>query len=353
MEVARREIMKLGAATMLAASAAPVRAVREASFRSNFDKVDPELRPAALRILQMDSGMAGWSRASLARMRSHAPAPPEQRSTVPVDERRIPRGVGQPDLTVFVVNPGRGSSRPGILHTHGGGYILGSARSEIPYLQGIARDLECVIVSVEYRLAPETGYAGSIEDNYAGLRWAHRNAAALGIDPTRLVVMGESAGGGHAALLALLARDRREIPLAAQILVYPMLDDRTGSTVAPPPGVGIIGWNAEGNRFGWRSFLGREPGGRDVPAAAVPARRKDLADLPPAFVGVGAIDLFVGEDITYARRLIEAGVPTDVLVVPGAFHGFDRVAPETRVAQIFNKAKYNMLRRAFGRPVQP
>ena len=249
-----------------------------------------------------------------------------------------------------MINSKPGAKRPGILHTHGGGYVLGSAASGIRSLQDIAKELDCAIVTVDYRLAPETPYSGSIEDNYAGLRWLHEHAEELGVDPARVAVMGESAGGGHAALLALTARDRGQVPLAFQCLVYPMLDDRTGSTREVPSPIGTLLWTAASNRFGWRSFLGQEPGGPTAPSGAVPARVADLAGLPPAFIGVGSIDLFVDEDIEYARRLIAAGVPTELLVVPGAFHGFDGIAADTSVAKRFNAAKLDALRRGLARP---
>jgi acetyl esterase/lipase len=212
----------------------------------------------------------------------------------------------------------------------------------------MAQELDCIIVSVEYRLAPETTYVGSVEDNYAGLKWMYKNAGALGLDPARIAIMGESAGGGHAARLAITARDRGEVPIVLQSLIYPMLDDRTGSTRQVPSPIGTVGWSADANQYGWKAFLGQKPGGPDVPAAGVPARVKDLSGLAPAFIGVGAIDLFVHEDVEYANRLIESLVPTELLVIPGAFHGFDRVATDTYPAKQFTSAKLNALRRAFG-----
>lgn len=185
----------------------------------------------------------------------------------------------------------------------------------------------CVIVTVDYRLAPETSDAGSVEDNYAGLKWLHASTATLGVDRARIGVMGESAGGGHAALLAIAARDRGKVSLAFQCLTYPMLDDHTGSSVAAPPSVGRIIWTAQDNRLGWEFSLGMEPGTPNVPANAVPARVSDLGGLPPAFIGGGSIDLFVNEDIDFAQRLNNAGVSTELVVVPGAFHGFDPSLP--------------------------
>ena len=188
-------------------------------------------------------------------------------------------------------------------------------------------------------------FSGSVEDNYAGLLWTHAHADEIGVDNARIAVMGESAGGGHAALLAIKARDRGEVHVRYQMLVYPMLDDRTGTTQTMPKYIGAYVWDAAANRFGWQCFLGQRPGGDKVPVAAVPARAIDLCGLPPAFIGVGSIDLFANEDIEYARRLLDAGVPTELHVVPGAFHGFDH-NPLASVSQRFNDVKRDALRRA-------
>jgi len=346
----RRDLGRLGGAALIAALAARSGITQVVDPDTLLRHVDPELRPAALA--QIGQGPGQWTLERLKTMQAGGGPPSAPRlADVPVEEVRAPVGKGQPDVTLFVINAKSGGNRPAILHTHGGGHILGSARSEVAYEQALARALDCVIVTVEYRLAPGTTYAGSIEDVYAGLRWLHAQAGRLGVDRARLVAMGESAGGTHAALLAFTARDRREIPLAAQILIYPMLDDRTGSTERPPAFMGAFGWTAAANRFGWKCFLGTEPGGAAVPSAAVPARRSDLAGLPPTYVAVGGVDLFASEDIDYARRLSEAGVPTELLVLPGAFHGFDRVVPQARISQAFTKAKLDALRKAFGQPV--
>jgi acetyl esterase/lipase len=308
--------------------------------------VDPELRPAARELLAMQQSSPPMSPESLPAMRSaprpwvHAPLP-----GVPFAKKTIP---GKPDVSLYVINAKPGGRRGGILHTHGGGFIMGSAADSIFPLQSLATELDCAIVTVEYRLAPESTYVGSIEDNYAGLAWMHRHADELGIDAARICVMGESAGGGHAALLAITARDRGEIPVAFQCLIYPMLDDRTGSTRPTPASIGTILWTAEDNRFGWRSFLGQAAGGPAVPAKAVPARLDNLKGLPPAFIGVGAIDLFVQEDIAYAQRLVEAAIPTELVVMPGAFHGFDVLGAGTQIGKSFNATKLDALRRAMG-----
>lgn len=314
--------------------------------------IDPELREAA-RQVQKFGPPGGFDDAALRRARASGPPAGEPLlPDIPVMERVVAGRNKQPDVRVYVVNADPKQSRPAILHTHGGGYILGAAKYELPYLQNMARELDCVIVSVEYRLAPETTYQGSVEDNYTALVWAYDNASSLGIDNQRIALLGESAGGGHAALLAQRARDRGEVPLVLQGLIYPMLDDRTGTSRPVPAPIGTIGWNAASNRFGWQAFLGQQPGGGSVPKHAVPARESNLTGLAPAFIGVGAVDLFVSENVEYARRLIEAGVATELLVVPAAFHAFDRVAPNASASRVFTKAKLNAFRRAFGQPVQ-
>jgi acetyl esterase/lipase len=203
------------------------------------------------------------------------------------------------------------------------------------------------VVSIDYRLAPETRFPGSLEDNYAALKWLHSNAQSLGVDPTRVAVMGESAGGGHAAMLAIAARDRGEIPLLFQLLIYPMLDDRTGSTREVPRHIGAFIWTPDANRFGWSSLLGMPAGSGSVPEGSVPARARDLKGLPPTYIGVGSLDLFVNEDIEFAGRLIDAGVPTELDVVPGAYHGFFFLVPNAAVSRRFSDSYNAALAKAF------
>ena len=341
----RRELLKrAGTLAVTAPFLQPATVLAQTDEARILATVHPELREMAKRILL--SGSAPLNRATLAQQRKGEESyNPKPMAGIPFERRVVPGRKGQPEVTVYVVNARPGAARPAILHTHGGGFVTGSAESSVASLQALCKQLDCVAVSVEYRLAPETTYAGSIEDNYAGLKWLHDNASALGVDPRRIAVMGESAGGGHAALLAITARDRGEVPLCFQSLVYPMLDDRTGSTRQVPRHVGNIIWTAEKNRFGWESFLGTKPGGRSVPAG-VPARVENLAGLPPAWIGVGSIDLFVDEDVDYAQRLNGAGVPTELIVVPGAYHAFDG-AP-AKISQWFNAAKLDALRRGLG-----
>jgi acetyl esterase/lipase len=265
----------------------------------------------------------------------------------PVKELFIPGPPGAPKVRILLVGASPGASKPAVLHIHGGGYVLGTPDTDLPALQALSNTHDCVVVSVDYRLAPETRFPGSLEDNYAALRWMYTNAKDLGVDVKRIAIKGESAGGGHAAALAIAARDRGEIPICLQVLIYPMLDDRTGSSRQVSPCIGHFVWTPADNRFGWTALLGVPAGSANVPKNSVPARVTNLAGLAPAFIGVGSIDLFSAEDLEYAKRLLEAGVPTEFNLVPGAYHGFDFAAPESSLVRQFNTNWNTALSRAF------
>lgn len=315
----------------------------------------PSAAPSAAPHVMVDPDLAGplkqlpplhLNQSTLPAIRSAPMFPPLPAPAPQPVEQYIPGPAGAPRLRLVIVDPAPGTkNKPALLHIHGGGYIAGKAGQDPVFLQTAAQQCGCYVVSVDYRLAPETKFPGSLEDNYTALRWLHDNAEKLGVDRTRIAVGGESAGGGHAAALAIAARDRGEIPVVFQLLIYPMLDDRTGSTRAVAPCIGTYGWTAESNRFGWTSLLGVPAGSGNVPAGAVPARVKNLAGLPPAFIAVGSIDLFVDEDIDYARRLIDACVPTELHVFPGAYHGFNLLCPDAPVTREFNRLWIHALRR--------
>lgn len=227
---------------------------------------------------------------------------------------------------------------PALLWIHGGGYVIGSAAQDDQLCRRFARELGMTVASVDYRLAPDHPYPAPLEDCYSALKWLTRLPA---VDPARVAIGGASAGGGLAAALALLTRDRGEIDLAAKLLVYPMIDDRTVDRKdLENPGHRL--WNQSSNKFGWSAYLG----GAD-PEVAVPARRTDLSGLPPAWLGVGTLDLFHDEDLAYAERLKAAGVPCHVEVVQGAFHGFDGIVPKAEVSRSFFDSQCAMLRTAF------
>lgn len=242
-------------------------------------------------------------------------------------------------VRVWLYRPGtpKGSDVPAVLWIHGGGYLIGSPGQDEQLCRRYSRALGAVVAAVDYRLAPEHQYPVPLDDCYAALTWL---AAQPGVDPARIAVAGASAGGGLAAALVQLALDRGEVPLRAQLLAYPMLDDRTADRDdVDKPGMRL--WDNASNRFGWAAYLG----GAD-PEIAVPARRHDLHGLPPAWIGVGTLDLFHDEDLDYAGRLRAAGVPCTVKVVRGAFHGFDGMLPDAKVSRSFFRSQCAMLRRA-------
>jgi triacylglycerol lipase len=306
--------------------------------------VDRDLLPM-LRFfppLVLDDATLGAVRAQVA-AGSAAPAPDD----VDVTIRSLPGPADAPPVAVTMYTPRpRAAALPCVLHMHGGGFVMGSPASLRPAHCKLAATAPCIVVSVDYRLAPETRFPGALEDCYAALRWLHLHAASLGIDPRRIGVMGESAGGGLAGALALLARDRGDCPIAFQHLLYPMLDDRTCAR-PPHPVAGEFLWTRENNAYGWRSLLGVNPGDDAVSPYAAPARAEDLRGLPPAFIAVGALDLFVDEDVEYARRLMRDGVPVELHVYPGCFHCFD-LAAGTRPAEIFRRDALAALRRGLG-----
>jgi len=238
-------------------------------------------------------------------------------------------------IVVRVHDPGAsGAPRPCVYSIHGGGYVLGNRFMDDDRLAPWCLALGCVGASVEYRLAPEHPYPAALDDCYAGLRWVHEHADELGIDPQRTGIAGLSAGGGLAAALALCARDRGELPVAFQLLDSPMIDDRQHTPSSRSDGLPV--WSRESNTFGWRSYLGDLYGRDDVPAHAAAARATDLSGLPPAFVCVGTVDGFRDENVEYATRLNQAGVPTELHVYPGAPHGFG-VFSQTAVARQANQ----------------
>jgi acetyl esterase/lipase len=264
-----------------------------------------------------------------------------------VEERKFISAGGH-EIGILIHSPrAPAPARPAVLHIHGGGYVIGTAKMSTESNLKKAVDADCVVASVEYRLAPETTHPGPVEDCYEALKWLHENAASLGVDPARIAVGGESAGAGLAAALVLLARDRGEVAVIHQHLIYPMLDDRTCVAEASPY-VGEFVWTPKSNLFGWTSLLGCAPGGEGISCYAAAARAGNLSGLPSTYIAVGALDLFAQEDIEYARRLIQAGVPTELHIYAGAYHGFE-VAGDAQVSVRARRDSISALRRALHR----
>lgn len=218
-----------------------------------------------------------------------------------------------------------------VVYIHGGGMFLCSIDTHDPICRKYTAESGVALLSVDYRFAPEHPFPYSVDDCYAALSWAVQHAGRLGCDPDRVAVMGDSAGGGIAAAVALMARDRRGPALRRQILVYPMLDDRTSE---PKPDIeSFLTWTADDNVTGWQCLLGSAAGGPDVPPYAAPARAASLTDLPPTYLEVGQLDIFRGEVLAYAGRLVDAGVEVELHLRAGVPHAFEVFAPSSQVAQ--------------------
>ena len=299
----------------------------------------PDLSPLEALLANLNDIVTVREQLELARLASQSEA--DRVAGVDVNVFQVAAADGSVDVRYY--RPSESDAAvPTLLWIHGGGYVVGSAAQDDAKCQALCHAVGCGVVSVDYRLAPEHPYPTPLEDCYGALTWAIENADELGIDTTHLAVGGASAGGGLAAGLALLARDRGEISLCFQLLVYPMLDDRNvedDSDWKPPI------WSLRHNRYGWRAYLGDRFGAGDIPGYAAPARATDLSGLPPAYIPVGEIDLFLDEDLAYARSLQAAGVSAEVHVYPGAFHGFDSLAPDADVARRMQSETYAALRR--------
>jgi acetyl esterase/lipase len=220
--------------------------------------------------------------------------------------------------------------------------IVGSVDMYEPLIRGFVADSGVPALAVDYRLAPEHPHPVPVEDCYAGLVWLAEHAGDLGVDPARIAVMGDSAGGGLAAGVALVARDRGGPALARQILIYPMLDDRT--TTPDESLVPFLTWTYDDNVTGWGALLGERAGGDDVPGYAAPARAQDVSGLPPTYVDVGDLDIFCLEDVEYARRIAATGTPVELHVHPGVPHGFEVFAPQADVSRRTRADRIRVLR---------
>ncbi len=321
---ARRAALVAGAVALPWAAAALARRARLVAA------LPPDLRRASLLV------PLGLPPAPLLPLARRLPVPDvEVPPGVTALRRTVPGDAGGPPVDVLVVEPTvRRPPAPALLWVHGGGHVLGEAYADLAWCVRLADELGVVVVAPDHRLAPEHPYPAGHDDCRRVLRWLRAEADDLGVDPDRLAVGGASAGGGVAASLAGTAADDG-IPLRLQLLVYPMLDDRTGLRLAGPR---RLGWSHRSNRRGWAALLGRSPRDRrpaPAPPRAAPARQEDLTGLPPAWLGVGTLDVLHDETVEHARRLRAAGVTTRLVVVPGMYHGaWGAAAATPRVATL-------------------
>ena len=313
---------------------------------SRRDLIDPESRASLDAFLEVLPG--GFNaipdvhtrRATASAVLASLEIPPNPRVTQ--EDISIAGPEGAPDITVRVYRPVDASGPlPGIFYIHGGGMVLGELDDENPAAELICEQVGAVVVSVEYRLAPEHPYPAAVEDCYSGLEWLSKNVAELGVDAERLAIYGASAGGGLTLATALLARDRGGPALTFMMPIYPMIDDRH-ETASSQEITDIGVWDRAGNIEAWEWYLG----GQEADQYAAPARAADLSGLPPAFIDVGTVDLFLDEDIAFAQRLMQAGVPVELHVHPGAFHATELVAPQSVLSQRIWAMRIDALRRA-------
>lgn len=298
--------------------------------------LDPEIDPALVPIPTITAGILPELRSQGVRAAPELSGEVEQRVHVIDDTTGVSVTVHRP--------PGLDGPAPALYWIHGGGYVLGSVDMDAFMFDRRCPDLGIIGISIDYRLAPEVPFPGPLDDVYAGLAWVFEHTAELGIDPERIGIGGVSAGGGLCSALALLIRDRAEFDVRFQLLDCPMLDDSQHTPSSQLDD--LLVWTRGSNEFGWRAYLGDLYGTDRVPPYAAAARATDLTGLPPAFVSVGTADGFCDEDIAYANRLMQAGVPTELHVYPGAPHGVAFFA-DTTIAKAYNADQTRWLRRQF------
>ncbi len=314
--------------------------------------MDPELRPVFMqRAASVQQLIADPTQAQGQTVAAPVSAPASTQRVTVVD-RSIPGPAGAPEVPVRTYTPaGTNGTLPAVLWIHGGGFTAGSPAQNDDFCLRVVEEVRCVVVSVDYRLAPAHPFPAALDDCYVALRWLATPDSGLEIDPGRIAVGGSSAGGNLAAAVTLMARDRGEVALAFQLLVYPCLDDRhTTPSSHEMAAEGMI-WNRAQSLRGWQLYLGNDGNKEngqtsDVSSYAAPARMANLDGLPPTYVMAAQLDLLRDEDIEYAMRLMQAGVPTELQVHPGAMHGFVLFAASAPVSERAISGYVTALRRA-------
>lgn len=295
----------------------------------HLDRVQPEYRDAAESFLfhfTSDEALAA--------------VPAMQQTNAPGRERVVvPADGADPAVTLYIFRPQGADNEPlpVIYYSHGGGFLFRGALDNVARYQNLADNTGAAVITVDYRLSTEAPFPAAVIDAYNGLLYVNENAAALGLDGGKIILMGDSAGGGLSASLALYNRDNANVPLQGQVLIYPMLDYRTGTEQSPYDDeyTGHICWDRPTNVFAWQKLRGGQQFSGAQLGYFSPAMAEDLTELPPALIYVGALDLFANEDIAYANRLVEAGNATTLYVVPGLYHAFEVAVPDAEQSKIF------------------
>ncbi|MEW9674176.1 alpha/beta hydrolase [Ammoniphilus sp. 3BR4] len=295
------------------------------------NRIDPELRKFLEEYPPLDLDNVETTRQGLASISQSIELPVDK--SITIFNRMVPGSKDNPLVRIRIYQPkNKSETLPGLLWIHGGGYVLGSPEDDDIICQRFVTEANCVVVSVDYRLAPENPYPAGLEDCYSVLKWFFDQADELGVDPTRIGAAGISAGGGLTAALSLLARDRKGPELCFQMPLYPMIDDRNNT----PSSLEITGnmvWNHELNQKGWTMYLNGANGTEDVSKYAAPSRETNFAGLPYTYTCVGQLDPFRDETLDYVTRLSRSGVDVEFHLYPGCFHGFEWFVPTASISQ--------------------
>lgn len=307
----------------------------------DIEAVSPELRSITVLV---PGFVRPWNRnliqSGVKRLKPAAPA------GVRLATHHVPGVDGRPSTRLLVFDrEGSTGVRPVLFWMHGGGYVIGAPEQDFSFMRFLLERLDVVVVSVDYRLAPDHPFPEPLDDCHAALCWVAEHSDELGVDPARLVIGGQSAGGGLAAALVQRVMDTGPVRPVFQLLVYPMLDAMTTSR-RDHAGTGRFVWTPASNLYGWQSYLGSDPRRGVYPSYAVPAARNNLSGLPPAWIGVGKLDLFYEEDCAYVKRLRDAGVACDLHIEDGAYHGFDLACPEAEASKRFHASLLSALEKA-------
>jgi acetyl esterase/lipase len=311
-------------------------------LNNQFSKIHPELQQVAKKSPKFVFGIRNLWLLNL--LMSLAPVPKTPKDIL-IENIFIPGKDDRTKIRLRIYKPKSITAPiPVLIWLHGGGYVMGNPEMDDRSCTQYVRKVGLSVISVDYRYAPKHPFPTGLEDSYSALKWVASHSEQLGVDAKRIAIGGASAGGGLAAALAQLAHDRRGIEPVFQMLVYPMLDDRTVLRTDIDDSNNFT-WTQKSNQFGWESYLGKKCGADDVPAYSVPARRDDLSGLPPTWIGVGTLDIFHDEDVAYAQRLKECGIECEVEIVPDAFHGFDVFDPQIPIVQSFHRSQIAALKK--------